>query len=85
MRLGILDTLGLAATLIFAIPVGMYGVESTLAGRPILGVGLVVVAVLMVVLPQRLTTPADLPGAVVERVVGGAVKEPDVDADADEE
>ncbi|GAB6862146.1 hypothetical protein ACFR97_05825 [Haloplanus litoreus] len=81
MRLGILDTLGLAATLIFAIPVGLYGVESALAGRPALGVGLVVVAVLMVVLPRRLTTPADLPGAVVERVVGDAVKEPEADAD----
>ncbi|WP_251327976.1 DUF7533 family protein [Haloplanus pelagicus] len=84
MRLGILDTLGLAATLIFAIPVGLYGVESALAGRPILGVGLVVVAALMVVLPRRLTTPADVPGAVVERVIGGAVKDPDAD-DADED
>ncbi|MFC7172608.1 hypothetical protein ACFQL0_02965 [Haloplanus litoreus] len=62
MRLGILDTLGLAATLIFAIPVGLYGVESALAGRPALGVGLVVVAVLMVVLlgdsPPPPTCPA---------------------------
>jgi hypothetical protein len=41
----------------------------------------VVVAVLMVVLPRRLTTPADLPGAVLERVVGTAVKEPDDDDD----
>ncbi|WP_251342379.1 DUF7533 family protein [Haloplanus halophilus] len=77
MRLGILETVGLAATLIFAIPVGVYGVESLLAGRTALGVGLVVVAVLMVVLPRRLTTPSDLPGAVAERVVGDAVTDPD--------
>jgi hypothetical protein len=85
MRLGILETVGLAASLIFAVPLGLFGVETLLSGRPILGSGLVVVAVLMVVLPRRLTTPADLPGAVVERVVGTAVKDPDTDADADDE
>ncbi|WP_338739919.1 DUF7533 family protein [Haloplanus salilacus] len=79
MRLGIIETVGLAASLIFAIPLGLFGIESLLSGRPALGGGLVVVAVLMVVLPRRLTTPADLPGAVVERVVGSAVKEPDAD------
>ena len=72
-------TLGLVATVIFAVPVGVFGVETALAGRPMLGVGLIVVAALMVLLPQRLTTPTDLPAAVVERVVGDAVTEPDDD------
>lgn len=81
MRLGILETIGLAASLIFAIPVGLYGVETLLSGNRALGAGLLIVAVLMVVLPRRLTTPADLPGAVVERVVGGAVKDPDGDGE----
>lgn len=80
MRLGILETVGLAASLIFAVPLGLFGVETLLSGQPVLGGGLVAVAVLMVVLPRRLTTPADLPGAVVERVVGSAVKDPDADA-----
>lgn len=85
MRLGILETIGLAATLIFAIPVGLYGVETLLSGNRVLGAGLLIVAVLMVVLPRRLTTPADLPGAVLERVVGTAVKDPEeVDADDDQ-
>lgn len=79
MRLGILETVGLAASLIFAIPVGFYGIETILSGNRILGAGLVAVAVLMVVLPRRLTTPADLPGTIIERVVGTAVKEPDDD------
>jgi hypothetical protein len=79
MRLGILETVGLAASLVFAIPVGLYGVEAFLSGDRALGAGLLIVAALMVVLPRRLTTPADLPGAVVERVVGGAVKEPETD------
>jgi hypothetical protein len=77
MRLGILETVGLAATLVFAVPVGLYGIEAFLLGNRLLGAGLVVVAVLMVVLPRRLTTPADLPGVVLERVVGRAVTEPD--------
>jgi hypothetical protein len=38
----------------------------------------------MVVLPRRLTTPADVPGAVLERVVGRAVKEPDDEDDQPE-
>jgi hypothetical protein len=79
MRLGILETVGLAASLVFAIPVGLYGVEAFLSGDRALGAGLLIVAALMVVLPRRLTTPADLPGAVVERVVGGAVKDPETD------
>jgi len=79
MRLGILETVGLAASLIFAIPVGVFGIETLLSGQRALGAGLVVVAVLMVVLPRRLTTPTDLPGAVAERVIGTAVKEPESD------
>lgn len=77
MRLGILQTVGLAATLIFALPVGIYGLGRVLAGETGLGALLVVVAVLMVWLPQRVTTPGDLPGAVAGRIVGAAVKEPD--------
>jgi hypothetical protein len=79
MRLGILETVGLAGSLVFAVPVGLFGVESLLAGRTTLGAGLLVVAVLMVVLPRRLTTPSDVPVAVAERVVGGAVGDPDED------
>lgn len=85
MRLGILETIGLAATLVFAIPVGLYGIETFLSGNRLLGGGLVAVAVLMVVLPRRLTTPADLPGAMLERVVGRAVKEPNQAEDEDDQ
>jgi hypothetical protein len=84
MRLGILETVGLAASLVFAIPVGLYGIETLVSGNRLLGAGLLIVAVLMVVLPRRLTTPADLPGAVLERVVGQAVKEPESDGDDEE-
>lgn len=73
MRLGILDTVGLAASLIFALPVGVYGAERLLGGDAFLGGVLVAVAALMVLLPRRLTTPGDLPAAAAEKVVGAAV------------
>lgn len=80
MDLGIVDTVGLVATLIFAIPVGVFGVNRILSGQPILGGFLLVVAVLMVALPQRLTTPQDLPGEVAERTVGAVVADDEDDS-----
>ncbi|MFC7136245.1 hypothetical protein ACFQRB_06100 [Halobaculum litoreum] len=62
MALGILEQLGLAATLIFALPVAVYGVQRVVDGQTALGVGILVVAVLMVLLPRRLTSPDDAPG-----------------------
>lgn len=77
MGLGIWGTIQLAATLIFAIPVGIYGLNTFLAGQEALGGGLLAVAVLMVALPHYLTTPGDIPATVAEKVVGKAVKVPD--------
>ena len=77
MRLGILGTIQLAATLIFAVPVGVYGLNTLLDGQQILGGGRLVVAVLMVALPDYLTTPTDIPAKVGESVVGKVVKTPD--------
>lgn len=79
-----MDTLGLAASLIFAIPVGVFAINRLLAGEQLLGGFLLVVAVLMVVLPQRLTTPQDVPGKIVGKVVGGAVADPDENEAAEE-
>jgi len=79
MGLGILGTLQLAATVIFAAPVAVFGLSKLAAGETFLGGVAVVIAVGMVVLPQYLTTPSDLPGKAAERVVGAAVKEPDED------
>ena len=60
MRLGLLDMIGLAASLIFAIPLGNYAVFRLLAGEVALGGGLLVVAVAMVVLPQYFLDPAQI-------------------------
>ena len=77
MALGILEQVGLAATLIFALPVAVYGVQRILDGQTALGVVVLVVAVLMVALPRRLTSPEDVPATVAEKAVGSVVKEPD--------
>ncbi|MDL5361804.1 hypothetical protein [Halalkalicoccus sp. NIPERK01] len=76
-HLGILDMIGLAASLVFALPVGVFGLNRLLDGQTILGGGLVVVAAAMVLLPQMLTTPMDLPAEVVETAVGTIAKTPE--------
>ncbi|MFC7097778.1 DUF7533 family protein [Halobaculum marinum] len=85
MALGILEQLGLAATLIFALPVAVYGIQQIVDGQTALGVGVLVVAALMVLLPRRLTTPDDVPGTVAEKAVGSVVKAPGESSDESEE
>jgi hypothetical protein len=77
MSLGITESIGLAASLVFAIPLGVFGLNALLGGDAFLGGVAVVVAVLMVALPRMLTTPADIPASVAEKAVGKAVKLPD--------
>ncbi|MBP1985771.1 DUF7533 family protein [Halolamina salifodinae] len=77
MRLGLLETVGLAASLVFAIPLGIYAAERLLGGETLIGGAFLAVAVLMVLLPKYLTTPGDLPGKVAERAVGGVVADPE--------
>jgi len=74
---GILDTLQLAATLVFALPVGLLGVQFLLDGKTLLGGGFLGIAVLMVALEEYLTTPTDVPGAVAEKTLGKVAKTPE--------
>ncbi|UPV98810.1 hypothetical protein M0R88_09725 [Halorussus gelatinilyticus] len=74
---GILGTLQLAATLVFALPIALLGIQFLLDGKTLLGGGFVAVAVLMVVLEEYLTTPTDVPGAVAEKTIGKVAKTPD--------
>ena len=82
MAMGIAESIQLAASLVFAVPLGVFGLTTFMDGNTFLGGVLVGVAVLMVVLPRRLTTPADVPAKVAEKAVGKAVKMPD-DGDDD--
>ena len=73
MRLGLLETVGVAGSLVFAIPLGIYATERLLGGETAVGGAFLLVAVLMVLLPKYLTTPGDLPGMAAERAVESAV------------
>ncbi|SEO52218.1 hypothetical protein SAMN04487948_10357 [Halogranum amylolyticum] len=79
--MGLMDTVGLAASLVFALPVGIFGMNRLLDGQTLLGGGLLVVAALMVLLPQKLTTPMDVPQKIAGKAVGKAVKTPDDEED----
>lgn len=57
MRLGVIDMVGLAATLIFALPVANFGVDRLLAGQTTMGTALIVVAVAMVAIPHFFMDP----------------------------
>ena len=57
MALGVMDMIGLAASLVFALPLANYAVIRLAAGEVALGAGLLVVAVAMVVLPQYFLDP----------------------------
>lgn len=74
MRLpGLIDLVGLAVTLAFALPVGMFGFNMAMDGRPV-GFGLLALAALMVILPQYLWSPpslGDLAKGAVGSMTGG--------------
>lgn len=81
VSLGILEQIGLAATLIFALPVAVYGIQTALDGQALLGIAFLAVAALMVLLPRRLTSPDDVPASVAEKAVGAVVAEPSESTD----
>lgn len=85
MRLGILEMVGLAATLVFAVPAGLLGVQLFLDGQTSVGAALVAVAALMVLLPRYVTTPDDVPATLAEKAVETTVAEPHDTDDASRE
>ena len=58
MNLGLMDMIGLAASLVFALPLANYAILRLAAGEVALGGGLLVVAIAMVILPQYFLDPA---------------------------
>ncbi|ELZ19826.1 hypothetical protein C477_07603 [Haloterrigena salina JCM 13891] len=74
---GIIDTIKLAGTLVFALPAAMAGIQFLIDGNTLVGATLVTLAVLLVVVQHHLTTPSDLPELVAKRVVGSVVSDPE--------
>jgi len=84
MARGILETIGLAATLVLAIPIALFGAEHLVRGELVAGAAYVAIAVGLVVVEQYLTTPTDVPGMVAEKTVGKAVKTEDTETERTE-
>ncbi|MFW5895851.1 MAG: DUF7533 family protein [archaeon] len=68
-RLGIVDLIALAATLAFAIPIGLFGLQLLLDGRRLAGITGVTVAVGLVVVEQYVWTPGDVPQDALSAVL----------------
>jgi hypothetical protein len=75
MQLGIVDLIGLATTLVFAIPVANFGITQLLAGKPVVGVALIGVAVAMVVLPQYFLDPKRVLGRLLRGMLPARLRE----------
>ena len=84
MARGILETIGLAATLVLAIPIALFGAEHLVRGELVAGTLYVGIAVGLVVVEQYLTTPTDVPGMVAEETVGKVVETEDPDSERTE-
>ena len=74
---GIIGTIQLAATLVFALPIALLGIEKLFAGDTTIGAAFVGIAVLMIVLEEYLTSPADIPSSVAQKTLGKVAKTPD--------
>jgi len=77
MARSILGLVGLAATLVFALPVALLGLEFLVGGDTLVGAGLLVVAGLMIAVEELLTTPGDVPELVAKQTVGRLAKTDD--------
>ena len=85
MARGILGTVGLAATVVFAVPVVLFGLDLLTSGDTVAGLGFLGIAALMMLVSEHVTTPADVPGMVAGRVAGAVVEEPDGADDVEED
>lgn len=77
MARSITGTITLAATVAFAAPIVLAGINFFLGGDRLLGAGVVAVGVLMVVFEEYLMTPGDIPAEAAGKVVGGIVIDED--------
>jgi len=73
----IIDQLQLLATLVFAIPLAMFGVDKLLAGSTDIGLVAVGIAVLMVALEEYVTKPTDVAADAAKSAAETVVEEPE--------
>ena len=83
MARGVIETLQLAGSVVFASPVAFFGLLRLMDGEAVLGVAFLALAVVMVVGMELYTSPTDIPGMVAKRVAGRVVKTPDDEESAE--
>ena len=80
-RLGVIDYITLGSTLVFAIPIGLFGGQLLVEGRLLLGLTGLGVAVSLILVEQFLWTPDNIPAdigqSLVKRVVGDPTEKKD--------
>jgi len=70
---GILETFGLAGSVLLAAPPALFGAQRLVDGDALLGGGFLVLSALMILVPQYAKTPDDVVAGTVERGVGWVV------------
>ncbi|WP_226011710.1 DUF7533 family protein [Halomicrobium salinisoli] len=73
MTRGILETFGLAGSVLLAAPPALFGAQRLVDGDALLGGGFLALATLMILVPQYAKTPDDVVVGTVERGVGWVV------------
>lgn len=73
---GIIDLIGLGATLLVAIPIGLFGLQLVMDGRTLLGVLGVAVAMGLLVVERVLWTPGDVLPEALTQLVDRVVRKP---------
>jgi len=70
---GLFDTIGMLVALVFAIPIGIFGVDQLVRGE-LSGVVFIAMAVALVAIERYLITPTDIPSIIAEKTVGKVAK-----------
>ncbi len=85
MSRGVIGLVQLAATLVLAVPVALLGLQFLTRGEVLAGGVFLAIAAGMVLIEEYVVTPRDVPGLLVERVVGRVAKEPESDSEPEGE
>ncbi len=83
---GIIETIKLAGVLVLALPAALAGLEFLLVrGETMTGTILLILAVALVIIQRRLTTPSDVPGLAAKRVASVVTSDAETGSDEDSE
>jgi hypothetical protein len=77
MSRGVIGFLQFAGSVVFAVPVGFFGLLKLTQGDALVGAGFLLLSVVMVYGREYVTSPQDLPAAALQRVAGVVAKDPE--------